>query len=231
MILHLVAKADWDAQAAQQVYAAPSLQSEGFIHCSGDARTLLNVANAFYAAQPGPFVVLYIDEGALRSPLKWEAPAHPKTEPAPAQQSAAEHPAPAATTAPEAQAEFGVASAASQVAAPEAPPAAPEFPHVYGPIDRAAIIAVRLIRRDADGRFLGIGEPVTMPVAAPAATAAPQAASASDPENPMNLKTPSQMAGELLDATDGFSDALKRYRDQVESRMDQLDDEIKKKLG
>lgn len=31
---------------------------------------------------------------------------------------------------------------------------APLFPHVYGPINREAIIAVRRIQRDADGSFL-----------------------------------------------------------------------------
>jgi uncharacterized protein (DUF952 family) len=32
---------------------------------------------------------------------------------------------------------------------------APAFPHVYGPIDRAAIVAVRAVRRAPDGAFLG----------------------------------------------------------------------------
>lgn len=31
---------------------------------------------------------------------------------------------------------------------------APLFPHIYGPINREAIIAVRRIQRDADGSFL-----------------------------------------------------------------------------
>ena len=30
------------------------------------------------------------------------------------------------------------------------------FPHVYGPLDRAAITAVRPIRRDAEGAFLAM---------------------------------------------------------------------------
>jgi uncharacterized protein (DUF952 family) len=39
----------------------------------------------------------------------------------------------------------------------EARRAAPDplFPHVYGPIDRAAVVAVRPVRRGADGEFLG----------------------------------------------------------------------------
>lgn len=35
------------------------------------------------------------------------------------------------------------------------PPLAPLFPHIYGPIDRAAIVAVRLARRAEDGTFVG----------------------------------------------------------------------------
>jgi uncharacterized protein (DUF952 family) len=35
------------------------------------------------------------------------------------------------------------------------PPAAERFPHVYGPIDRAAVARVRTMRRDAAGTFVG----------------------------------------------------------------------------
>jgi uncharacterized protein (DUF952 family) len=31
------------------------------------------------------------------------------------------------------------------------------FPHVYGPIDRASVLEVRRMLRDADGTFTGIG--------------------------------------------------------------------------
>lgn len=31
------------------------------------------------------------------------------------------------------------------------------YPHVHGPIERAAIVAVRAVRRGPDGRFVGIG--------------------------------------------------------------------------
>lgn len=31
------------------------------------------------------------------------------------------------------------------------------FPHVYGPLDRAAIVRVERVERDADGRFIGVG--------------------------------------------------------------------------
>lgn len=35
------------------------------------------------------------------------------------------------------------------------PALAPEFPHIYGPIDRAAVVAVHAVRREPDGLFLG----------------------------------------------------------------------------
>lgn len=35
---------------------------------------------------------------------------------------------------------------------------APSFPHVYGPIDRTAVLGVQAVRRDGSGRFTGYGE-------------------------------------------------------------------------
>lgn len=32
------------------------------------------------------------------------------------------------------------------------------YPHVFGPIDRAAIVRVRALERDPEGRFTGIGD-------------------------------------------------------------------------
>jgi hypothetical protein len=72
--------------------------------------------------------------------------------------------------------------------------------------------------RAADGSFTGFA-PLNLP---------PVAANSSDPANPLNVKSPSQMAQELLDATDEFSESLKRFKDSVEGRMAEIDEKIKK---
>jgi uncharacterized protein (DUF952 family) len=215
MILHLVAKSSWDALPADAPYIAPSLATEGFVHCSAGYEQMLAVANNFYRGQPGDFVIIEIDPARLTSILKWEAPAHPT------------HDLP-----PEVLAEFEQT--------------APKFPHVYGPINRDAVVAVRGVTRDAEGGFIAVvaaaAEPAStadapathtqpeVPTQAAATPAAETPAAPADPNNPLNLKTPSQMAEELLDATDGFSEALKRYKDRVEARIETLDDDIQKRL-
>jgi uncharacterized protein (DUF952 family) len=116
-ILHLVSAADWEAAARSPDYVVPSLGAEGFIHCTGDAATLLAVANALYRELPGDVLALEIDERRLRSEVRWEtaAPAPPP----------------------------GIASDV-------------RFPHVYGPIERAAVVTVQRIRRDAEGAYIGL---------------------------------------------------------------------------
>ena len=121
MILHLIEQASWDAVRASRQYEPPSLASEGFVHCTGDLDTLLVVANSFYQDVACGFVALELDEGALTSEVRWEAPAHPD----------------------------GRLPAAGE----------PLFPHVYGPLDLAAVRAVRPVQRGGDGRFTGYGPP------------------------------------------------------------------------
>jgi len=76
VILHLAPAGDWDGLATGEDYVAPSLATEGFIHCTGDEATLLHVANSFYRNVPGEIVVLDIDEQRLGAPLVWEEPVH-----------------------------------------------------------------------------------------------------------------------------------------------------------
>lgn len=78
MILHITSKQEWlDAQNRGE-YIAPSLQTEGFIHCSTE-KQVLHVANAFYRGKEG-LVLLVVDEARLKPEVRWEAPAGPPAE-------------------------------------------------------------------------------------------------------------------------------------------------------
>jgi uncharacterized protein (DUF952 family) len=75
MILHITSKQEWTSARQSGAYTAPSLESEGFIHCSTD-RQVLEVANAFYRGRTD-LVLLVIDDKRVESQVKWEAPAGP----------------------------------------------------------------------------------------------------------------------------------------------------------
>lgn len=75
MILHITSRAEWADAQVRGEYLAPSLQSEGFIHCSTE-RQVLHVAAAFYRGRTD-LVLLVIDESRLTPELKWEPPAGP----------------------------------------------------------------------------------------------------------------------------------------------------------
>ncbi|NJM40780.1 MAG: hypothetical protein HC853_08415 [Anaerolineae bacterium] len=77
--------------------------------------------------------------------------------------------------------------------------------------------------RAADGTYTGYDKENLLPVYSVVAPSTPTPAA--DPLNPLNIKTPSQMADELLEATDGFSEALNRFKDRVEGRIERLDEE------
>ena len=72
MFAHITSSAAWvDAQAAG-FYSAPSLEAQGFIHCSEiSAEQLLAVANHLYAGQSG-LVLLMIEAGRLEAALRYE---------------------------------------------------------------------------------------------------------------------------------------------------------------
>ncbi len=225
MIFHLVSKSEWDALLPARPYIPSTYLKDGFIHCSADEGSMLDVANRFYKGLPGDVLLLGIDETKLTALLKWEAPVHPE-------------PIVAKTMVipPEVVADLG--STAGDVVATPSPTQI--FPHIYGPLNRDAIVDIRVFTRAADGSYTGsqplpkTGDEAKATIASsPPATPSPAAVpdKPADPLNPLNLKPASKMAQELLDATDGFSDALKRYKDRVESHMDDLDQNIKKALG
>ncbi len=73
MILHITSTTEWQEAQARGYYTAPSLETEGFIHCSTD-KQVTHVANAFYRGKSG-LILLVIDETRVSPQVKWEAPA------------------------------------------------------------------------------------------------------------------------------------------------------------
>ncbi|MFI1651089.1 DUF952 domain-containing protein [Streptomyces avidinii] len=69
MIFHIVPLTDW-AAAPELPYAPPSLESEGFVHCSADRPTALAIADAHYRSVPGILLAVELDEGALASEVR-----------------------------------------------------------------------------------------------------------------------------------------------------------------
>ena len=73
MILHITSKVEWKEAQSRGEYVAPSLKTEGFIHCSTENQ-VLPVANAFYRGQ-NDLVLLKLDEEKIEPEIKWEPPA------------------------------------------------------------------------------------------------------------------------------------------------------------
>lgn len=102
---HLTAT-DWWAGADPSVpLTAPSLDLDGFIHCTDGAAEMVETANRHYRSDRRAFVVLTIDLDRVSSPWTVED-------------------------------------------------AAGIYPHIHGPIDRAAILSTVAAPRDPDGAFL-----------------------------------------------------------------------------
>ena len=73
MIFHITSKSEWKEAQQRGEYVAPSLEAEGFIHCSTEKQGLHD-ANAFYRGQ-NDLVLLELDEEKISPEIKWEAPA------------------------------------------------------------------------------------------------------------------------------------------------------------
>jgi len=70
----LTNSANWIEAQQQGFITAPSLATEGFIHCSTEYQ-MRDVANKYYRGATD-MVLVHIDPTVLTSPLKWEPPAH-----------------------------------------------------------------------------------------------------------------------------------------------------------
>ena len=77
IILHITSREAWNAAQKAGQYTAPSLTSDGFIHCSTRAQ-VLPVAEKFYKGQTG-LVILVIDSDAsllqleMGGAVRWRA--------------------------------------------------------------------------------------------------------------------------------------------------------------
>ena len=72
MIYHITTRTEWNEAGEHGDYRSPSLETEGFIHCSTISQ-VLPVAEKYYSGQSG-LLLLVIDETLLSSDLKWEPP-------------------------------------------------------------------------------------------------------------------------------------------------------------
>jgi uncharacterized protein (DUF952 family) len=77
IILHITHQSDWQAALESGAYQTPTLEKDGFIHCSTDAQAL-RIANNFYRGQID-LVLLVIDTDKLVASVKIEAPINPQT--------------------------------------------------------------------------------------------------------------------------------------------------------
>jgi uncharacterized protein (DUF952 family) len=68
--------ADWWAAAPPDApLTAPSLDDEGFIHCTDGAAAMVATANRHYREDPRAFVVLTVDLDRVGSPWRIDDPA------------------------------------------------------------------------------------------------------------------------------------------------------------
>ncbi|HEY7827277.1 MAG TPA: DUF952 domain-containing protein [Candidatus Limnocylindrales bacterium] len=69
---HLVPETAWRNRDPAAAYAAPSLASEGFIHCTDGADAMVATANRHYRDVPGSFLILTVDLDATGSPWRFD---------------------------------------------------------------------------------------------------------------------------------------------------------------
>jgi uncharacterized protein (DUF952 family) len=70
MIYHIVSETDWAAVGESAYYRGDTLDTEGFIHCS-TIEQVLDTANFLFRGRDD-LLLLKIDRGKLKSPLKFE---------------------------------------------------------------------------------------------------------------------------------------------------------------
>jgi uncharacterized protein len=75
ILLHLLPLSAYRDRPSAPI-GSPTLDTQGFVHCSRDVHTTLAVANTLYRDADEPMVALELDAAKLSAPLRWE-PADP----------------------------------------------------------------------------------------------------------------------------------------------------------
>jgi uncharacterized protein (DUF952 family) len=101
VIYHITTKHDWETAQERDSYIAPSLATEGFIHCS-EEQQLRGVLERYYKGKTD-LVKLVIDTSELQPELKYE-----------------------------------LAPSVNEI-----------FPHVFGPINLDAVVAIELMENQS----------------------------------------------------------------------------------
>lgn len=71
LIVHVTARTRWEA--TEDTYVHPSLENEGFIHCSApDQVVAVANTNAAHFDELEPLVLLCIDESLVQPPVRYE---------------------------------------------------------------------------------------------------------------------------------------------------------------
>ncbi|HWS86252.1 MAG TPA: DUF952 domain-containing protein [Pyrinomonadaceae bacterium] len=69
-IFHITGRGEWERARREGVYRTPSLESEGFIHCSRSDQ-VLRVADSLFRGRTG-LVLLEIDAGRVKAEIRYE---------------------------------------------------------------------------------------------------------------------------------------------------------------
>jgi len=102
---HGTPKKYFESLDPSQPYVPEPFAREGFIHTTEGREAVAITLTKYYKSSAGPWVVLYIDQDRVTSPIRYDDPAE-------------------------------------------------VFPHIYGPLNRDAIVAVKDIGRAPDGTFM-----------------------------------------------------------------------------
>ena len=102
---HRTPKKYFESQDPSRPYVPEPFTREGFIHTTEGREAVSITLTKYYKSSTERWVVLYIDQDRVRSPIRYDD-------------------------------------------------AAEVFPHIYGPLNRDAIVAVKDIRRASDGTFM-----------------------------------------------------------------------------